>query len=373
MSQYEQSGFTDMTAPKNLRIINKPSWLKAALSMALVASFGVLISGCSQTTTVKKDRKGLGYSVTAAPVINKSASMLDFDYPSKPPSLKVGKEVFNNNCVQCHAGVSSFSSSKAQKDLLYSTPIDLYLFLTTGQAPVLKEETDVRKQLNLSVSAEAHRFRDKLTRDQRWAAVFYTRYLAGGNDITHAATVNDPDIAAVYGGNCAVCHGNKGNANGFLHTGHPSNHELAGAKIFGGVLYPPPARFTQYERVFNRTDAQWFKYLVEGIYPSAMPAWLGNVDKDKNFKFDETLLWMLVKQLRLLAITNDLGEDDIAPSGLVPSASLYPVLDMQIPPVAKLRSDLFKGKHQKAYPYKAPSKMPHYVESLKSNRKGEQS
>lgn len=335
---------------------------KTALSFTLVAMLGASVVGCSQPTQVKQAKKGLGYSVTSAPVLSQSSSMLDFDYPSKPPSLKKGKEVFNNNCLQCHTGGSPFSSTKAQKDFLYATPIDMYLFLTTGRAPVLKEETEVRKQLVLSVNADAHRFRDKLTRDERWAAVFYARYLAGGSDISHAATDNNPDIAAVYGGNCAVCHGNLGHADGFLHTGHPSNHELAGAKIFGGVLYPPPARFTQYDRVFNRTDAQWFKYLVEGIYPSAMPAWLGNVDKDKNFVFDETLLWMLVKHLRSLALTNDLPGS--APAGLVPGSDLYPVLDQKIPPVSKLRPDFFKGKHQKEYPYKAPSKMPYFKKSL---------
>jgi len=335
---------------------------QVATALGLVALVGLSVTGCSQPTEVKT-RKGLGYSVTATPVVDQSATLLDFDYPSSRPSLKRGKEVFNNNCLQCHTS-GSFSSSKAQKDFLYSTPIDLYLFLTTGNPPVLKHETEVRKQISVSTNTDVHRFRDKLTRDERWAAVFYARYLAGGSQISHAATNNDPDVAAVYGGNCAVCHGNLGNADGFLHTGHPSKHELAGSQLKGGVLYPPPARFTQFDRVFNRTDAQWFKYLVEGIYPSAMPAWLGNVDKDKNYTFDETLLWMLVKHLRSLSLTNDLTED-VAPAGLVPSADLYPVLDPKIPPVTKLDPNGFKGDSQEPFPYKTTSKMPYYRESLK--------
>lgn len=298
------------------------------------------LTGCTQATSVKDAR------LASAPVLNSAQTQLDFDYPSRPPSLKQGKEIFVAQCAACHAP-SFFQQHKVQKDFLYATPIDLYILLTTGKAPVLKQETSARK--NIVLAGNHPSFKDKLTRDERWAVLFYARHLAGASDIQHAATGNDPDIAAVYGANCAVCHGKKGHANGPLHTGHPSKHELQGGKVHTGLFYPAPARFTQYDRVFNRTDAQWFQYLVEGIYPSGMPAWLGNQDKDQGFVFDETLLWMLVKHLRVLAISPDLDENEPTPSGLVPAKADEPYTHPMIPPVNKVVKFDYRGKHSHDY------------------------
>lgn len=320
-------------------------WIVSSV-LAIVAG-SMVFTGCLQSTQVSKT------DITAAPVIDDVASTLDFGYPSRPPSLKHGKEVFAQSCAQCHAP-SFFQQAKAQKDLTYSTPIDLYILLTTGKAPVLKENNAVHKTIQLAGGTHPA-FADSLSRDDRWAAVFYARHLAGASDINHAATNNDPDIAAIYGGNCAVCHGKKGNANGPLHTGHPSNHELQGGKVHGGLFYPAPARFTQYDRVFNRTDAQWYKYLAEGIYPSGMPAWLGNVDKDKGFVYDETLLWMLVKHVRSLAIKNDLPEGTTIPKGLMgPTPKVNPL----IPPVDASKRFDFKGNGGTEYFTEQTSHMP---------------
>ncbi|MFN8614890.1 MAG: c-type cytochrome [Vampirovibrionales bacterium] len=305
--------------------------------LMVVAVALLAVGGCSQSTSVRSAHLG------QAPVMDAGQSTLDFGYPSRPPSLKHGKEIFTKNCVACHAP-SFFQQSGVQKNLLYSTPIDLYILLTTGKAPVLKKETDTHKNLHIATHPA---FSSTLSRDDRWAVIFYARYLAGAGDIRHAAVPNhDPDVAAVYGANCAVCHGKKGEANGPLHTGHPSKHELQGGKVHSGLFYPAPARFTQYDRVFNRTDAQWFKYLAEGIYPSGMPAWLGNQDKDKHYVFDETLLWMLVKHLRVLAIANDLPEGELVPSGLMGPA---PTVNPLIPPVNKVQTFDYQGAHAHDY------------------------
>jgi hypothetical protein len=97
---------------------------------------------------------------------------------------------------------------------------------------------------------------------------------------------------------------------------------------------PPPANFTQYNRVYNRTDAQLFKYICEGIYPSAMPAWYGdvNVDKDSGkitYVFDEKLITNLVRHVRTLAYTDDLAinlpEKVSPPPGLPEIQACQPV------------------------------------------------
>lgn len=325
-------------------------WAKTlpALGLALVMGTALTLSGCTQKTSVQSKQ------FAKTPVVKQTTSNLDFGYPSRPPSLKAGKEIFTKNCLSCHTP-ASFQSSKIQKDFIYTTPIDLYVLLSTGKAPVLKKETATRKQLKLSGQHPA--FKATLTRDDRWDAIFYARHLAGASDITHAAKNDDPSVAAIYGANCAVCHGKKGNANGPLHTGHPSSHELKGGQVHGGLFYPAPARFTQYDRVFNRTDAQWYTYLVEGIYPSGMPAWLGNVDQDKQYTFNETLLWMLVKHVRQLSYNSDLAEGTVNPSGLATSA-YGPTVNPLIPAVTT-GTFKYKGDHKNDFfKENAGSRMP---------------
>lgn len=325
--------------------------LRQALSIGLVISSiaGIgLLTGCTQKTDIKASQ------LASAPQLKPVANAIDFSYPARQPSLKRGKEVFTNNCMTCHTP-SFFKGAKVQKDLLFSTPIDLYVMLSTGHAPKLVKETDTRKELRLAGNHPS--FKDKLSRDQRWDAIFYIRHLAGGSDINHAATNNDPDVAAIYGANCAVCHGKKGNANGPLHTGHPSSHELQGGKVHGGLFYPAPARFTQYDRMFNRTDAQLYKYIAEGVYPSGMPAWLGNVDQDKSYTFDETLLWMLVKHVRLLSYKSDLDVSEGKPSGLMMGKDAT-FAKPQIPAVTT-GTFKYKGEHKRNfYQENAGSRMP---------------
>jgi len=309
-----------------------------------VLAGSMLLAGCSQSVSSSNPDKNYLYKT---PVLDVRATQLDFAYPTKRPSLKRGKEVFAQNCAVCHgANGGNFSSPKAQKDFLYATPIDHYIFLSTGEAPKLNYETGTRKQLQVASKHPA--FRDKLSRDDRWAAIFYARHLAGGSDIRHIAVNDAITIKAVFGANCAVCHGNEGNANGFL-VGHSSSHELKSAPVHGGVFYPAPARFTQFDRVYNRTDAQWYKFLVEGIYPSGMPAWLGNVDVTNKYTFNSDLLWMLVKYVRSLAYNNDLPEDEVKPAGLMPPTSMMPLVNPMIPPVPATDASRYVGEHGRSY------------------------
>ena len=217
-----------------------------------------------------------------------------------------------------------------QDHLIYSTPIDYYLYLTTGHGPDVFMKTNERRKVfpafHPGKDGKVQTFRDTLSRQQRWEVIFYTRYLAGLADTGFKSLDGKPLVLAsdIYGGNCAVCHGKRGHADGFLHTGKASSHELKNGPIHG-AFYPPPANFTQYVRVYNRTDAQWYKYLCQGIYPSAMPSWYGNVDRDKNFVFNHELLWKLPRYLRTLSYNNDLPESEVAPIGPIPSNECKPV------------------------------------------------
>ncbi len=284
------------------------------VSSWFVSGLAVLgLTGCVAQEGPVADKAS---TLVAQPVVDQKRLLDDFGFPSQPPSLLMGKKVYQNNCLACHA-VSTWQQKKVQDDLTFTTPIDYYLFLTRGQAAQVSHPSPERRQL---LPAKHPAFRDNLTRDERWAAIFYTRYLAGASDIQYSSRDGKPlDVAAIYGGNCAVCHGKRGYADGPLHTGWASSHELARAKIHSGLFQPPPANFHEYRRLYNRTDAQMYKYIVQGLYPSGMPPWYGKVDKDYNFVFDDKLIWMLVRHERTFAYKNDLPPDVAAPAGPIPS------------------------------------------------------
>ncbi|WP_373531488.1 hypothetical protein [Vampirovibrio sp.] len=304
------------------------------LALTAVVSLTVFLTGC---TGAVKNAEQSDINLVSQPVFNQQLSDEDFAFPSKPPSLMKGREIFQQQCVKCHA-TSYWQTQKVKTDLAYTTPIDLYRFLTRGEVKQLIDEhgkpvpallTSERK----AVLPKGHpAFRDSLNPDERWAVIFYARYLAGAGDIKSP----DPKttMASIFSGNCAVCHGSKGQGDGFLHTGKTGNHELHDAPQVKNLM-PAPANFQQYSRVYNRTDAQLLKYLCEGIYPSAMPAWYGNVNLDKDtgkptYIFDNQLLMNTVRYVRTWAYDNDLNPDTMAeaknpPPGLLQLESCRPM------------------------------------------------
>jgi mono/diheme cytochrome c family protein len=244
------------------------------------------LAGCATQEKQIKNAKTL----VAVPELNKKLVEEDFAFPERPPRLSRGKVVFEQNCASCHAG-----KAMATEKMMASRPIDTYLFLTKGDG------------------GKHPAFR-QLTRDQRWEAVFYARHLAGESQIANK------DIAAVFGGNCAVCHGAKGFADGPLHSGHGSAHELGMAPV-KNQFNPPPANFHSYARMYNRTNNELIKFIEEGLYPSAMPSWKGRADRDKNVVFDRATITDLVKYIRGFAYDYDL---EAAPAKEAPKTSALP-------------------------------------------------
>jgi mono/diheme cytochrome c family protein len=318
--------------------------VRIAQALAFTAVFSLLLSGCTEHTA--KIAEPTSPLVSQADTDARLAHE-DFAFPSQPPSLKQGRLLFQQHCMKCHAA-SFWQTQKVKEDIAYSTPIDTYLMLTTGKAPAVVMPTAQRKQ----VLPHSHpSFKDVLTRDDRWAVIFYARYLAGAGDIKSP----DPktDVANIFGGNCAVCHGTKGRADGPLHTGKTGNHELHDAELHHDFV-PPPADFRQYDRMYNRTDAQLFRYICQGIYPSGMPSWYGNVNVDKDtgkvtYVFNDQLIWNLVRHVRTLAYNNDLDanlpEVKNPPAGLQALQSCDPVPQNQ--PWYKQMQELspYKGKN----------------------------
>lgn len=263
----------------------------------------VTLAGCSTEQKAESNNKLL-----AEPLMDQRLQEDDFGFPSKSPSLKMGAKVFQTECVKCHVS-GYFQQENVKQDLNVTTPIDMYLMLSSGKAHKVVNPSPQRVQV---LPANHPQFREKLSRDERWAVLFYARYLAGAGDIQGPATSPSDTVASIFGGNCAVCHGTRGLADGPLYSGKTGNHHVANAEVKNNFV-PPPANFhDHYSRMYNRSDAQLLKYICEGIYPSAMPSWYGDVHRDAAtgkmmYVFNEQLISNLVRHVRTFAYENDLG------------------------------------------------------------------
>lgn len=212
---------------------------------------GVLLNACQSSMQLKN----VELPSAEKPLVS-DQSVLDFKYPTKPPSVAEGKKLFSNNCASCHGFGGTGKSSLTQKYVNSVTPSHLFKVITN----------DIKHPS----------FKDKLTIKERWDTVMYLRYEVFG------LPENLDDIKTKFGSNCAVCHGTRGHGDGSLHY----------------FLNPLPANFTEFSRLYEKTDEKLFDEISEGIPWTAMPPWKNRVDKDKHFTFDDKFRWELVKYIR---------------------------------------------------------------------------
>lgn len=184
-----------------------------------------------------------------------------FRYPSHAPSLETGEKVFKQNCSSCHSPSSSLKSAFRKV-----TPEKQFEFVCGGNGK--------------GVHAFAGKGAGKLDIDGMWDSLMYFRANVLGYYKENSQELSD--MNATFGGNCAVCHGTRGQGDGNLHKS----------------LYPPPANFTMTERLYTRTDEKLFNEITYGIPWTAMPAWKDRYDFDKKIKFDDEMVWKLVRYVR---------------------------------------------------------------------------
>ncbi|HEY9773269.1 MAG TPA: c-type cytochrome [Planktothrix sp.] len=195
-------------------------------------------------------------------------------YPNDLPSSADGKLVYAaQNCAQCHGADGKGGSAKIDftntEYMDKQKPVDQYMFVAYGKQGANPHPATV----------------DKLTTRQIWNLVFYTRSLARPV-IAPTSNPEHPEeylaLDAVFGSNCVVCHGKKGNGDG------PLAHDLE----------PIPANFAQFPRFYDRTDAVLWDHIANGIQWEGMPNFLNKEDKAKNVKFDKDYIWKLVAYVR---------------------------------------------------------------------------
>jgi len=223
--------------------------LRTLTLVLVVVLVGILLNACQSTMRFKD----VSLPSAENPLVTEKG-VVDFEYPTKKPSVAEGKKLFAKNCAECHGGTERPNFSVNYVNSV--SPSELFKVITTD----LKHPS----------------FKDKLTIKERWDTVMYLRYAIFGlpDDVE--------DIKTKFGGNCAVCHGTRGHADGSLHY----------------FLNPLPANFTQFNRLYEKTDETLFEEISNGIPWTAMPPWKNRVDKDKDFVFDDKFRWQLVKYVR---------------------------------------------------------------------------
>ncbi|MCC6980629.1 MAG: c-type cytochrome [Candidatus Melainabacteria bacterium] len=199
-------------------------------------------------------------------------------YPDDRPSEPDGKVIYEKlSCAECHGADGKGVAGKSTLDLTSKEymrkqkPIDQYMFLAFGK-------DGLTHPLTL----------EKASSQQTWNLVYYVRSLA--TPLLPMGTKDYEQVVAVFGGNCAVCHGPKGYGDGPLNKYN--------------VLEPNPANFQNYRRFYDRTDDVLYDHIANGIKWEGMPGFLNKEDKAKKVKFDEAYIWKLVAYVRAFHSTN---------------------------------------------------------------------
>ncbi len=246
-----------------IKMTKKPRFINAAAILALVLS----LSACG---TYDPNKSGKTQKLQQV-LIDEAASADDLEYPNYDPSIIKGKEVYKANCASCHANAAGGPDRILTKEFMRTrAPKDQYLTIVHGN------------------DAGMPSFRHTLTRDQRWDVLMYVR-----SEVLGYFVMNSPELSEmdkIFGANCAVCHGTRGDGDGPLHKS----------------IEPKPADFNMFTRLYTKTDDLLFSEISNGIPWTAMPAWKDRYDYDLHYAFDDELRWKLVNYVRQFGFSQEI-------------------------------------------------------------------
>jgi mono/diheme cytochrome c family protein len=261
----------------------------ALLTMFSVASAASLTACQSQVSVGQREAELANKEATAG----KDVVL----FPDAVPSVYDGKVYWEKeNCASCHGAEGKGVAGQCDVDLTNAEwmrkrkPVDQYKLISFGEGrevvtPVTSvlgtaEGNELENKQSDSRVMKHEPLLDKLNKRQRWDLVFYSRSLA-------APLLSEEEklaMKAVFGANCAVCHGSRGAGDGQLNKGL--------------VLQPAPANFTQFDRFYDRTDEQIWDHIAHGIKWEGMPNFLGKQDRGNKVTFDADYIWKLTQYVR---------------------------------------------------------------------------
>lgn len=191
--------------------------------------------------------------------------------PSLKPSAGRGQELFERggdgpSCASCH-GHDGRPTDPRAPDLSTTTwvrdkkPNEIREFIVAGRMT----SADTRHE-------GVHGYGGRFSLQEQWDLTAYSRYLSSGG----AERLRETSTG-LFGKNCNVCHGNRGDGNGFLSpTMMPMPRNLGDWHAWG----------------MQRTDQEIFNNIYYGVHWSAMPPWRGVLTEEQ--------IWTLVDFIRSL-------------------------------------------------------------------------
>lgn len=194
-------------------------------------------------------------------------SVARLSYPAQPPSAARGQLIYNQNCAQCHGpdGNGVVPAARNFRDLDYvrgESPAAFYAAINEGRG-------------------EMPSFKDQLTSDEIWDAVFYIWRLS-----TNAATIAEGE--QIFHENCAACHGEDG-----------SGEQLGSAD------------FTDLREMDRLAPRDLYLTITQGR--GSMPAWQASLSQDQR--------WAVIDYLRTFTYQPELEQEVAALTPEAPTAT----------------------------------------------------
>lgn len=253
-----------------------------------------LLAGCGQT---EQKLNGQTANELASPQLTAQPNNLVV-YPDDRPSIPDGAPVYKQNCASCHTAGGAGGGSPTANAAPTSSPDGMPAANAAPTADGGKASSvhfdqrwanstkpiDIYKTIALGQNGHPS-FSNKLSTRELWNIVVYTKSIGQPALTAKEIAAVDP----VFGSNCAVCHGTKGDGDGPLMRN----------------LEPAPANFQRYERFMNRTDDVLFDHIANGIRWEGMPNFLNKKDAKKNITFDQAYIKKLVQYVRKFSVNQE--------------------------------------------------------------------
>jgi len=250
-----------------------PSPATALLGLLAFGLSAVILEGCAAPTGLPAGPTPIPTLVPVrealAPVQPTSSPVYTIvSYPARLPSASRGQTIYVANCAGCHGedGSGAMPAARNFRDLDYmrgETPAYFYTAVTEGRG-------------------EMPAFKDKLSSDERWDAVFYVWRLS-----TTTQTLATGE--QVFEKNCAACHGEDGSG-----------------KLLGS------ADFTNQRQMDQLAPRDLYLTVTQGR--GSMPSWQSRLSQDER--------WAVIDYLRTFTYDPALTQvgATAAPAGTSPAA-----------------------------------------------------
>ncbi len=289
-----------------MTLVERKSKLPSKQALLMLIPLMVGLSACTGEVKVGERSDSL-----ANPEVTKADGRIV--WPDSNPSAPDGSVYYKQmNCAECHGADGKGVPGKSDFDLTNvdvmrtRKPVNQYKSIAFGEGEVFK--TPVLSGVGATAGQSSHEdvldrkfthpaFSDKLQKRQIWDLVFYCRSMAA----PLLSKKEADEMKAVFGANCAVCHGTRGAGDGPLNKGL--------------VLQPAPANFNQFNRFYDRTDEQIWDHIANGIKWEGMPNFLGKEDKKNKVKFDPPYIWKLTQYIRNFHVLNEFELEKAAGGG----------------------------------------------------------